>query len=118
MAFTSLNEGIDTGTPAGRLQLHLLAAIAEFERARIVERVRAGIAKARKQGTRIGRKRHRVTDDDLARVAHLLQRQAAAELGIPRSVLQRARAARNPLAQAVTFAPGLPDAAEGDSLAR
>jgi DNA invertase Pin-like site-specific DNA recombinase len=37
IGFTSLNEGIDTGTPAGRLQLHLLAAIAEFERARIVE---------------------------------------------------------------------------------
>jgi hypothetical protein len=59
-----------------------------------------------------------MTDDDLARVAHLPQRQAAAELGIPRSVLQRARAARNPVTQAATFAPGLPDVAEGDSLAR
>jgi DNA invertase Pin-like site-specific DNA recombinase len=41
IAFTSLNEGIDTTTPAGKLQLHLLAAIAEFERARIVERHRS-----------------------------------------------------------------------------
>jgi DNA invertase Pin-like site-specific DNA recombinase len=40
--FVSLGEGIDTATPAGRLQLHVLGAIAEFERARIQERVRAG----------------------------------------------------------------------------
>jgi DNA invertase Pin-like site-specific DNA recombinase len=105
IAFTSLNEGIDTGTPAGRLQLHLLAAIAEFERARIVERVRAGMARARAQGTRLGRRPHRVTDDDLARVAHLSQSQAAKALGIPRSVLQRARAARKASEPAATFAP-------------
>src|SRR5688500_7445674 len=57
IAVSSLNEGIDTATPAGRLQLHLLAAIAEFERARIVERVRAGLARARTQGKRLGRPR-------------------------------------------------------------
>src|SRR5688572_19979129 len=105
IAFTSLNEGIDTGTPAGRLQLHLLAAIAEFERARIVERVRAGMARARRDGTRIGRRPHRVSDEDLARVAHLPQRQAADALGIPRSVLQRARLARKPQNHEATFAP-------------
>ena len=41
VAFVSLNEGIDATTPAARLQLHLLGAFAEFERARIQERVRA-----------------------------------------------------------------------------
>jgi len=49
VAFVSLNEGIDCTTPAGRLQLHILAALAEFERARIAERVRAGLARARGQ---------------------------------------------------------------------
>jgi DNA invertase Pin-like site-specific DNA recombinase len=34
----SLNEGIDATTPAGKLQMHILGAIPEFERARIAER--------------------------------------------------------------------------------
>ena len=55
--FVSLAEGIDATTPAGRLQLHILGAIAEFERARTVERVRAGLARARAQGKTLGRPR-------------------------------------------------------------
>jgi DNA invertase Pin-like site-specific DNA recombinase len=43
IAFVSLNEGIDATTPAGKLQMHILGAIAEFERARIAERVKAGL---------------------------------------------------------------------------
>ena len=50
VAFVSLAEGIDATTPAGRLQLHVLGAIAEFERARIAERVKAGLARARARG--------------------------------------------------------------------
>lgn len=57
VAFISLGESIDTTTPAGRLQLHVLAALAEFERDRIAERVRAGLAVARARGTRLGRPR-------------------------------------------------------------
>ena len=55
VSFVSLGEGIDCTTPAGRLQLHVLAALAEFERARIAERVKAGLARAKRQGTRLGR---------------------------------------------------------------
>jgi len=105
IAFTSLNEGIDTTTPAGRLQLHLLAAIAEFERARIVERVKAGVARARQQGTRIGRRPHVITDADVERTAHLSLRAAAKTLSIPRSVIHRARLSRNPAEPGATFAP-------------
>jgi len=50
IAFVSLNEGIDATIPAGKLQMHILGAIAEFERARIQERVRAGLSRARWQG--------------------------------------------------------------------
>src|SRR6202049_1200437 len=45
VAFVSLAEGIDATTPAGRLQMQILGAIAEFERGRIQERVRAGLAR-------------------------------------------------------------------------
>ena len=50
IAFVSLAEDIDATTPAGKLQMHILAAIVEFERARIAERVTAGLARARQQG--------------------------------------------------------------------
>lgn len=57
VAFVSLAEGIDATTPAGKLQMHILGAIAEFERERIRERVMAGLQRARAQGTRLGRPR-------------------------------------------------------------
>src|SRR5260221_9665012 len=59
VAFVSLAEGIDATTPAGRLQMQILGAIAGFERGRIVERVRAGLARAKAQGQRLGRPRRR-----------------------------------------------------------
>jgi DNA invertase Pin-like site-specific DNA recombinase len=89
VAFVSLHEGIDATTPAGRLQLHILGAIAEFERARIQERVRAGLARARSQGVRLGRPRRRIDPERLAMVAELPDREAARRLGVPRSTFQR-----------------------------
>jgi DNA invertase Pin-like site-specific DNA recombinase len=65
IAFVSLAEGIDATTPAGRLQLHVLGAIAEFERGRIQERVMAGLARARAQGKRLGRPRIHPTKIDV-----------------------------------------------------
>jgi DNA invertase Pin-like site-specific DNA recombinase len=69
--------------------MHILGAIAEFERARIQERVRAGLARARTQGVRLGRPRRRIAPERLAEVAGLPSREAARRLGVPRSTLQR-----------------------------
>src|SRR5258707_838451 len=51
-----LDQGIDTTTPTGKLLLHLLAAIAEFERDLIRERTRDGLAATRARGRSGGRK--------------------------------------------------------------
>jgi DNA invertase Pin-like site-specific DNA recombinase len=90
VGFVSLNEGIDLGTPAGRLQLHILAALSEFERCRIQERVRAGLARAKAQGRKLGRRERRIPSDQLNSVRGLPVREAARRLGVPRTTLRRA----------------------------
>jgi DNA invertase Pin-like site-specific DNA recombinase len=54
--FRSLTESIDTSSSGGRLTFHIMAAMAEFERALIGERTRAGMAAARARGSHIGRR--------------------------------------------------------------
>ncbi len=93
VAFISLNEGIDATTPAGRLQMHVLGAMSEFERDRIRERVLAGLARARREGKRLGRPPRRITARELASVAQLSTRAAARGLGVSSSQLHRARQA-------------------------
>jgi len=55
LGFVSLTEALDLTTPAGRAMAGLLAVFAEFEREILRERVRAGLAHARRNGTRLGR---------------------------------------------------------------
>jgi DNA invertase Pin-like site-specific DNA recombinase len=100
-ALVSVTQGIDTSqdSPAGRLQMHVLAAVAEFERTLIVERVRAGQAAARARGVKFGRPAtlHQYTEI----VRELLKsgwtcRRIAAEKDIPLgSVFRLSRAIRS-----------------------
>lgn len=62
--FRSLMENIDTTSSGGRLMFHMMAALAEFERAIISERTRAGLSAARARGRQIGRPRA-LSDDQL-----------------------------------------------------
>jgi len=56
IAFVSYSENIDLSTPAGMMMLHIIGAMAEFERELIRERVRAGIVVAKAKGVVVGRK--------------------------------------------------------------
>jgi DNA invertase Pin-like site-specific DNA recombinase len=98
VGFQSLGEGIDTQSATGRLMLGILASFAEFERERIRERVVAGLARARRDGQKLGRRRQRIAMADLKRVEGLSVRQAAKALRVPASRLhsERRRVFGNP----------------------
>jgi DNA invertase Pin-like site-specific DNA recombinase len=91
VSFASLNEGIDATTPAGRLQMHMLAALSESERGRIQERVRAGLSRAKAHGRRIGRPGHSVRPEALQRTAGLSTRAAAKSLEVSPALIHRVR---------------------------
>jgi len=67
VAFVSLRDNLDLSTPAGRLMFQAIGAMAEFERALTVERVRAGMRNARAKGKRIGRPAKTHLDPDARR---------------------------------------------------
>ena len=87
----SLNEDINTTTPSGRLIFHVFAALAEFERALIRERVTAGIKAAQDRGVKFGRPQV-VTPEIVAqaKASGKSVREAAKELGISKSALYAA----------------------------
>lgn len=105
--FVSARDAVDTTTPAGRFTFQVFAAVAELERELIRERTRAGVAAARRRGKRIGRPPCRLDIDhalELRAQGHSV-RQIAAELGAPRSVIQRALKAPSDGVCAVCRAP-------------
>ena len=55
VAFRSLTEGMDTTKPSGELLFHVFGALAQYERALIQERVKAGLAAAKRRGRTGGR---------------------------------------------------------------
>jgi DNA invertase Pin-like site-specific DNA recombinase len=68
VSFVSLTDNLDLTTPTGRLMFQIIGSMAEFERALIQERVKAGLRNARAKGKRLGRPRKIV---DARRIAAL-----------------------------------------------
>ncbi len=69
--FRSLTEAVDTTTPAGRMMMQLVGVFAEFERAMLQERTRAGLAHAREQG-RIGGRRPKLKTKQQSEIVRLV----------------------------------------------
>jgi DNA invertase Pin-like site-specific DNA recombinase len=91
----SLTENIDTTTPSGKLTFHIFAALAEFERDILRQRVNAGLKAARRRG-RVGGRPKALDEADLKKARALLQSgeyskvQVADELEVSRHTLWRA----------------------------
>ena len=92
VGFRSLTEGLDTTTAAGRLTLHIFAALAEFERALVLERTRAGLEAARARG-RLGGRPTMMSAEKLAAAralrasGELTMEEIASLLGVSRATL-------------------------------
>jgi DNA invertase Pin-like site-specific DNA recombinase len=86
-------QAIDSSTPAGKAMLAMCGVFAEFERAMLVERINAGLARAKSQGKKLGRPTS-TTHRTEARV-HAMRKKGygklkiARELGIGTSTVQR-----------------------------
>lgn len=91
----SLTENINTTTPTGKLTFHLFAALAEFERDILRQRVYAGLAAARRRG-RVGGRPKALNESDMKKARALLRSgeytrvQVATELKVSRHTLWRA----------------------------
>jgi len=85
-------QGLDTTTPAGTAMFQMCGVFAQFERAMIQERVKAGLERARAQGKRLGRPR---TPDRVEQAIRAARQQGkgikkiATELGVGVSTVQR-----------------------------
>jgi len=69
--FRSLTEVIDTTTPAGRMMMQMVGAFAEFERAMLRERTKAGLDSARREG-HIGGRRRKLTPQQQAEIRKIV----------------------------------------------
>ena len=96
VTFSSINDKIDTSTPAGKLIFHIFCSLAEFERSQIRERTMAGLAAAKLNG-RTGGKPKGLSEEakKTARVVESLHReghpikQIGKELGISRTTVYK-----------------------------
>jgi DNA invertase Pin-like site-specific DNA recombinase len=93
IGFRSLTESIDTTSAQGCLYLHFIDALAEFERALVAERTKAGAAMAKQRGARVGR-RPKFTPDLIDQARRLIDagespRHVAKTMGVSIATLYR-----------------------------
>lgn len=72
VTFESLSENIDTGSASGKLQFHVFAALAEFERNLIRERTKAGLTAARARG-RVGGRPAKLSEKQIREIRSLIK---------------------------------------------
>jgi DNA invertase Pin-like site-specific DNA recombinase len=95
IGFHSISDSIDSVQPSGILLFHILGAIAEFDRAMISERTRAGMRAAHERGKRLGRspalsKEQIEQAVQLACIEHVPMAEIAARFHVGRTTLWRA----------------------------
>jgi len=92
ITFISLRDNLDLSTPSGRLMFQIIGAMAEFERALIQERVKAGLRNAKAKGKRIGRPRQQVDSSKVLklRANGVSWRDVAQQLGLGTGTVYRA----------------------------
>lgn len=104
ITFESLTEKIDTGSASGKLQFHVFAALAEFERNLIRERTLAGLSAARARG-RVGGRKPKLNEKQIREIKTLLSDPAAQvkdiaeRYGVSRTTLYKRVGVVQPLKQ-------------------
>jgi DNA invertase Pin-like site-specific DNA recombinase len=96
VAFVSFSDNLDLSTPSGRLMFNVIGAMAEFERALIQERVKAGLRNARAKGKRLGRPKVAANGRQVAalRKAGSSWSEVCEQTGLSKGTAQRAYYAR------------------------
>ena len=91
VSFISFRDNLDLTTPSGRLMFQIIGAMAEFERALIQERVRAGLRNAKAKGKKLGRPRADVdpTQVEVMRASGSSWREIAEKLGVGLGTVHR-----------------------------
>ena len=89
--FISVREAIDSTGPMGRMFLTMVGSIAELERSLIVERIRAGMRRAKLEGQRLGRAPLKIDHDALVRdrLAGMSLTAVAKKYGVSRASVVR-----------------------------
>jgi putative DNA-invertase from lambdoid prophage Rac len=91
--------GVDLTSPAGKMTMQVIAAVAEFERDLLIERTQSGLNRARAQGKRLGRPRSLSAEQREQVLEHLTNgmsvSQAAKELKTSRQTVMRIRSSRD-----------------------